>query len=487
MPERQENIIDVPVPTRSRRSLASSRAWWVAGAYALFATLWIYLSDHALAWVVQDADLFLAWSVYKGVAFVAVTSLLLLLLIRRAFGSLENALIALRLRDEQRRQQAAQRRATEERYRATLDSMLEGCQIIGCDWRYLYLNKAAEQHNRRPNSELLGRTMPEAWPGIEQTPVYRQLKRCLEERIALNGEIRFDFPDGGSGWFDVHCQPVPEGVFVLSIDVSERRAAEDALRHLNQTLELKVADRTRELEVALVRAEAADRIKSAFLATMSHELRTPLNSIIGFTGIVLQELAGPLNEEQSRQLGMVQSSARHLLDLINDVLDLSKIEAGQLEVRADAVDLNEVIAQVIETITPLAADKGLALQSTVSDDLGAITGDQRRLKQVLLNLVNNAIKFTDEGSVSLDAQRGDDNVTIRITDTGIGIRPEHLELLFQPFRQVDVGLTRQHDGTGLGLAICRRLVDLMGGAIAVSSEWGRGSEFRVKLPVGADG
>ena len=147
------------------------------------------------------------------------------------------------------------------------------------------------------------------------------------------------FPDGSKGWFEVRSQPVPEGIFVLSIDISVRKRAETALHALNDTLERQVDARTAELADARDRAEAADRLKSAFLATMSHELRTPLNSIIGFTGIMLQGLAGPLTPEQTKQLGMVRSSARHLLGLINDVLDISKIEAGEMEVHLEAFDL----------------------------------------------------------------------------------------------------------------------------------------------------
>lgn len=242
------------------------------------------------------------------------------------------------------------------------------------------------------------------------------------------------------------------------------------------------------------RAEAADRIKSAFLATMSHELRTPLNSIIGFTGTVLQGLAGPLNPEQTKQLGMVRTSARHLLELINDVLDISKIEAGQLEVRAERFDLTAAVERVTASVRPLAEKKGLALTATVPPELQEMVNDRRRVEQILLNLLNNAIKYTDRGAVTLTAEPVAtlrlapdappvDAVRLRVTDTGIGIKPADLASLFQPFRQLDTGLTRQHEGTGLGLAICRRLAGLLGGEISARSEWQHGSEFTVILPL----
>jgi PAS domain S-box-containing protein len=277
-------------------------------------------------------------------------------------------------------------------------------------------------------------------------------------------------------------------------DITERKKIELARQTLNEQLEKEVADRTEELRTALIRAEAADRTKSAFLATMSHELRTPLNSIIGFTGIVLQGLAGPLNPEQTKQLGMVRNSARHLLDLINDVLDISKIEAGQLEVRAEPFALRDSLLQVAALVKPMVEKKGLTLTLNISSDLGEMVSDKRRVEQILLNLASNAIKFTDRGAVTLTAEKVTDScgrpeapsvpaVRLRVDDTGIGLKPEDLEGLFQPFRQVDSGLNRRHEGTGLGLVICRRLANLLGGEIFVTSAWEKGSSFTVTLPL----
>lgn len=285
-------------------------------------------------------------------------------------------------------------------------------------------------------------------------------------------------------------------VEILSIgnDITESLRAEKEIRELNASLEKRVTERTEELQTALVRAEAADKIKSAFLATMSHELRTPLNSIIGFTGIILQGMAGPLNPEQSKQLGMVRGSAKHLLELINDVLDLSKIEAGQLEVRSEPFNLVAVIERVISLLAPVIEKKGLMLHTSISGDLGEINSDRRRLEQILINLINNAIKFTEKGSVTIKAELLRDFektpnsppssfVKLSVADTGIGIKQEDLNLLFQPFRQIDTGLSRTHEGTGLGLAICQRLLDLMGGQIFATSTWSKGTEFTVFLPL----
>jgi signal transduction histidine kinase len=320
------------------------------------------------------------------------------------------------------------------------------------------------------------------------------ISRMLEERIARAEALGLR-----ALVFLIAGSLTSVGLVVVSFvwlrrEIADRREVEAALRDSERTqrrLSEGLTGRTEQLEAAMAelsaakeRAEAADRLKSAFLATMSHELRTPLNSIIGFTGILLQGLAGPLNLEQRTQLGMVQASARHLLALINDVLDISKIEAGELKVARAPYDLRAVLEHAVASVRPSAEARGLALRVDVSPEVGRAVGDGHRVEQILLNLLNNAIKFTARGevvvSVDLDA---DATCRIRVTDTGIGIRPEDLVTLFTPFRQIDAGLARSHEGTGLGLAICRRLAGLLGGDIRAESVWGRGSVFTLTLPL----
>ena len=476
--------------SRSLRSDLHREVVIVVIGYAVIAGLWIATSDTVLGAVVEDFDTLVWASKFKGFAFVGATAVLLFILLRAKARAIESAVDAVAQKETERLQHEEARRASEDRYRSTLDSIMEGGQLLSFDWEYLYLNDAAAVQSRRPNEELLGNRLPDMWPGIEETRLFELLRACMEERVRQHEEVEFTFPDGESGWFDLRAQPVPEGVFILTIDVTERHRAEVELRELNASLDVIVEQRTRDLDEARLRAESADRIKSSFLATMSHELRTPLNSIIGFTGILLQRLAGPLNEEQEKQLGMVQHSARHLLSLINDVLDISKIEAGQFEIVRARFDLRGLIERVGAVVRPLADQKGLTLRVEVAPEVGTIESDQRRVEQILLNLANNAIKFTESGNVSLTAElvnRGSAAVVrIGVADTGIGISQESIGELFQPFQQIDAGLQRQREGTGLGLAISCRLATMLGGRIAVDSELGEGSEFVVELPLCPD-
>lgn len=231
------------------------------------------------------------------------------------------------------------------------------------------------------------------------------------------------------------------------------------------------------------RLKEVDRLKSQFLANMSHELRTPLNSIIGFSRVILKGIDGPITEQQRQDLEAIYNSGQHLLGLINDILDISKIEAGKMELTFEPTDLKEIIRGVMSTAIALVKDKPIELQQSVPADLPTIIADSRRVRQVLLNLVSNAAKFTDEGFIRVEARVEGDYVVISVSDSGIGIPPEKLPHIFEAFTQVDSSPSRKYGGTGLGLTISKSFVELHGGKIWVESELGKGSTFTFTLPI----
>ncbi len=296
---------------------------------------------------------------------------------------------------------------------------------------------------------------------VEMSARVRQARAELERRVeARTAELR------GAN-------------LALSAENAENLRAVREIERLNADLQRHAA----ELATANARLEEVDRLKSEFLATMSHELRTPLNSIIGFTGILRQGMAGPMNDEQTKQLGMVHASARHLLSLINDLLDVSRMEAGKIDLSREPFDFVEVVGDVLESLRPVAAQKQLVLRADLASTATELVGDRKRCFQVLLNLANNAVKFTERGEVCITVRVERGRLRVAVADTGIGIKPEHLGKLFEAFRQVDGSARRVYEGTGLGLYLCRKLLALMGGEIAVESEHQKGSRFTFSIPL----
>lgn len=275
--------------------------------------------------------------------------------------------------------------------------------------------------------------------------------------------------------------------------VEQVRERNQALEQLNEDLEQRVVERTAELRhandhLAAARDHAfgASRAKSAFLANMSHELRTPLNAIIGFSEMLQEEATEAGNQSFVADLGKIKSSGKHLLVMINDILDHSKIEAGKVNLYLEEFDVGSMLDEVLNTVRPLAAKNNNQLRLECAPDLGIMRADMTRVRQVLFNLLSNACKFTDRGQVKLSAHReksgGAEWVAFTVSDTGIGMTPDQVGKLFQEFSQLDSSTTRKFEGTGLGLAISKRLAELMGGTITVESERGRGSNFCLRLP-----
>jgi PAS domain S-box-containing protein len=269
---------------------------------------------------------------------------------------------------------------------------------------------------------------------------------------------------------------------------NQRLAAE--LRAFNEQLEdrirlatIQLEERNKQLEWQSSELEKASRLKSEFLAAMSHELRTPLNVIIGYTSLMRERIYGDLSSAQDDTLQKVYITSQHLLALINDVLDLSKIEAGKMPLHLEEVDLGAMIGDLSETIMPMVRKKQLVYENVIDPAVPRITTDRTKLKQILLNLLSNAIKFTPKGHVRIESKLVNDRVRISVFDNGIGIKPEHLEVIFEDFRQLDQSHTREYGGTGLGLSITKNLLALLGGIITVESNYGEGSRFTIDLPL----
>jgi signal transduction histidine kinase len=228
--------------------------------------------------------------------------------------------------------------------------------------------------------------------------------------------------------------------------------------------------------------ETANRHKSQFLANVSHELRTPLNSIIGFTRLVLRKTEGQIEKLQKDNLQKVLISSEHLLNLINGLLDLAKIEAGRMEVYAETFKLDEVVRVTATTVEPMLKNGRVRLVTEIAPNIPTLRTDRDKLKQAILNLLSNAVKFTEDGEIRVAAWAENGNLKLAVSDTGIGMKKEALDLIFEEFRQADMSSTRRYGGTGLGLAIVRRFINLMGGEISVESEVGKGSKFTITIP-----
>ena len=320
---------------------------------------------------------------------------------------------------------------------------------------------------------------PDDYPSVME-----RLTRCELTGEPFEMEYRMLAHDGHVVWFHDHMvlirdqrgQPLYwQG---LKMDVTKRKEAEEEILQLNAELEHRVVDRTRELERAL-------RAKDEFLASMSHELRTPLNSILGLSESLAENVAGPLNEKQERYVTTIIESGHHLLSLINDILDLAKIEAGQIVLNIEEVNVQRVCQASLRMISEMAHKKNQEVSLEIAADMDVVWGDERRLKQILVNLLSNAVKFTPENGklgIQVHADREEKRVIFSVWDNGIGIHEKDLQRLFRPFVQLDSSLSRGVTGTGLGLALVTQMVRLHGGSISVDSQPGEGSRFDIILP-----
>jgi protein-histidine pros-kinase len=409
----------------------------------------------------------------------------------RSPAELEAANQALAKEVAERKSAETARRKTEQRFQRLLETAPDAIVVIGKDGKIVLVNSQAERLFGYARAELLGefveRLIPERFGASHVAHRADYFADPRPRPMGANLELAGRRKDGSELPVEISLSPLDteEGLLVsIAIrDITARKQAEKALKEAHDNLEAKVAERTKALAEANLRLAEVDRLKSQFLATMSHELRTPLNSIIGFTGILLQGMAGELNDEQRKQLTMSYRSAKHLLNLISDLLDLSRIESGKMAIDAQQIKITDIITEVTQSLAPEAAKKQLTLSTEIKDTLPQIYSDRKKILQILLNLVNNALKFTDQGEVRINCRTHNNYMEVSVTDTGIGIKAENMGFLFEAFRQADGSAKRRYEGTGLGLYLCRKLATLLGGDIAAESKYGEGSRFTLRLPL----
>ena len=350
----------------------------------------------------------------------------------------------------------------------TFDAITELIFLHDSDGKILRANRAYEQMAGMSLAELVGRPFYEIFPKTDSPDDL--CKEAVNCGMAATKEITID---SLGKTFSVRMYPKldGEGNYLYSVHVM-----------------LDITERKKVLEAEIMKetAEAANKAKSDFLASMSHEFRTPLNAVIGFSELMSSGLGGPLTDQQKEYVTDIFTSGQHLLSLVNDILDLSKVEAGKMELEMNGFNIIKLVESSIALFKEKAYKQSLQMTFAIAQGLDTMTGDERKVKQVLFNLLGNAVKFTPDGGrihVEATLTDGNDFLKCSVSDSGIGISREDQNKLFKPFEQVDTRLTRKYKGTGLGLSLCKKLVELHGGRIWVESESGKGSIFIFVIPM----
>jgi PAS domain S-box-containing protein len=383
-------------------------------------------------------------------------------------------------------------RESEEKFRAFMETTHEWIWAIDREGYHTYSNPAVHAILGYTPEEILGQKCLTFLHEEDREQFAYMLPIFMADKWGWKDLVlRWRHKDGTYRYLERNATPILDaagealGYCGTDRDITERKRVEQALAEERASLARRVEDRTAELSAANAQLAKAARLKDEFLASMSHELRTPLNAVLGLSESLQEQIYGQLNEKQLGSLRSIEESGRHLLSLINDILDLFKVEAGKIQLQIDSVSVSSVCQASLRLIKEAAQKKRLQVSTTFDGPIINLPADERRLKQILVNLLSNAVKFTPEGGkIGIDVTRDDVQEVVKITvwDTGVGILQEDLPRLFQPFVQLDSRLSRQYAGTGLGLALVRRMVEMHSGKVTVESEVGKGSRFIVMLP-----
>jgi len=363
-------------------------------------------------------------------------------------------------------------RESENKYRRTLDSMLEGCQIIGFDWRYLYLNDTADKHNRRPKKELLGKTVMECWPGFTETKVFALEKSCMEDRLIHRMENEFIFPDGSKGWFRLIIQPVPEGIAIYSDDITERKRVETKFLKLNEELEERVRARTEQLD-------ALNKQLEAFSYSVSHDLKAPLRGIDGYSRMLEEDYQDRLDDEGRKFLRNIRQGTAKMHELIEDLLNYSRMERRSLQ--CVSLDLSALAQAVLAERAEELQQSGILLRTEIPPL--SVRADREGLAIVLRNLLENALKFSadaDPPTIEIGAKAQGDTVILYVRDNGIGFDMKFHERIFEIFQRLQ--RSEDYPGTGIGLALVSKAMQRMGGRAWAESSPGEGATFFLEIP-----